>query len=78
MLTGLGLDSSSSIRYQSFCLLLNIRPFAFGAQALCVGAKDFCMAHLPEFAELINQALARLDRSPSWLANSGSAFPLGK
>jgi len=26
------------------------------------------MAYLPEFAELINQALARLDRSPSWLA----------
>ncbi|MFZ1752919.1 MAG: AAA family ATPase [Caldilineaceae bacterium] len=26
------------------------------------------MAYVPEFADLINQALARLDRSPSWLA----------
>ncbi len=26
------------------------------------------MAYLPEFAELINQALTRLDRSPAWLA----------
>ncbi len=26
------------------------------------------MAYVPEFAELINQALVRLDRSPSWLA----------
>ena len=26
------------------------------------------MAYLPEFAELISQALTRLDRSPAWLA----------
>lgn len=33
------------------------------------------MAYLPEFAELINQALARLDRSPSWLAQRIGVSP---
>lgn len=59
---------SISVIFTVVLPLLNCRPFAFGAQTLCIGAKDFCVAYLPEFAELVVQALARLDRSPSWLA----------